>query len=389
MDVPLRPFLLARGIPRLLLLCALLVGTTVVALGQSTATLSGTVTDASGGTVPNAKVVATNQATDVASVTQTDAAGSYLFPSLPIGVYRIEVRCPGFRTASVSNLKLEVATAATQNIQLEVGQASQRIEIVADATVLETSTTSMGQVINEKTVQDIPLNGRHFTDLSLLTPGTITPPANGFLSAPLRGQGSFGINTAGQREDTTNWLVNGINLNDNVQNQITFQPPIDTLAEYKIDNSAFPAEYGRNSGAIVNLATRSGSNTYHGEAFEFFRNNALDARNFFNPVVTSSGAANPQAPFKRNDFGAAFGGPVVKNKVFFFLAYEGLRQHQSLTITSTVPSQNQRAAVTSPAVQKLLALVPAANFSQASDASPNQPDFTGSDLPAVPWPMSR
>jgi len=377
MDVPLRPFLLARGIPRLLLLCALLVGTTVVALGQSTATLSGTVTDASGGTVPNAKVVATNQATDVASVTQTDAAGSYLFPSLPIGVYRIEVRCPGFRTASVSNLKLEVATAATQNIQLEVGQASQRIEIVADATVLETSTTSMGQVLNDKTVQDIPLNGRHFTDLSLLTPGTITPPANGFLSAPLRGQGSFGINTAGQREDTTNWLVNGINLNDNVQNQITFQPPIDTLAEYKIDNSAFPAEYGRNSGAIVNLATRSGSNTYHGEAFEFFRNNALDARNFFNPVVTSSGAANPQAPFKRNDFGAAFGGPVVKNKVFFFLAYEGLRQHQSLTITSTVPSQNQRAAVTSPAVQKLLALVPAANFSQASDASPNQPDFTG------------
>src|SRR6266436_2852395 len=282
MDAPLRPFLLTRGIPRLLLLCALLVGSTVVALGQSTATLSGTVTDASGGTVPNAKVVATNQATDVASVTQTDAAGSYLFPSLPIGVYRIEVRCPGFRTASVSNLKLEVATAATQNIQLEVGQASQRIEIVADATVLETSTTSMGQVINEKTVQDIPLNGRHFTDLSLLTPGTITPPANGFLSFPLRGQGSFGINTAGQREDTTNWMVNGINMNDNVQNQITFQPPIDTLAEYKIDNSSFPAEYGRNAGAIVNLATRSGTSDYHGELFEFFRNNALDARNFFN-----------------------------------------------------------------------------------------------------------
>ena len=95
----------------------------------------------------------------------------------------------------------------------------------------------MGQVINDKTVQQIPLNVRHFTDLSLLTPGTITPPANGFLSAPLRGQGSFGINTAGQREDTTNWLVNGVNLNDNVQNQLTFQPPIDTLAEYKIDNS--------------------------------------------------------------------------------------------------------------------------------------------------------
>jgi hypothetical protein len=205
-----------------------------------------------------------------------------------------------------------------------------------------------------------------------LTPGTMTPPANGFLSAPLRGQGSFGINTAGQREDTTNWLVNGINLNDNVQNQITFQPPIDTLAEYKIDNSSFPAEYGRNSGAIVNLATRSGTNEYHGELFEFFRNNDLDARNFFNTV-----AQGPQAPFKRNDFGADFGGPILKNKVFFFLAYEGLRQHQSLTVTSTVPSQNQRAPVTSAAVKSLLALIPAANFHQSTDASTAQADFTG------------
>src|SRR5258708_5856361 len=344
---------------------------------QSTATLGGTVTDATGAVVANAKVVATNQATGVETATQTDSAGAYLLPSLPIGTYRIQVTAQGFRSSIISNLKLEVATALTQNIQLIVGEAAEKIEIVADAALVDTTTTGVGQVINDKVVQEIPLNGRHFTDLSLLTTGTVTPPANGFLSAPLRGQGSFGINTAGQREDTTNWLVNGINLNDNVQNQITFQPPIDTLAEYKIDNSAFPAEYGRNSGAIVNLATRSGSNAYHGEAFEFFRNNALDGRNFFNPILTSGGAANPQAPFKRNEFGAAFGGPVVKNKVFFFLAYEGLRQHQSLTVNSTVPSQNQRAAVTSPAVQKLLARVPAANFSQPTDASTNAGDFTG------------
>src|SRR5229473_4486895 len=346
-------------------------------LAQSTAALNGTVTDATGAVVASAKVVATNQATGVESATQTDTAGAYLFPSLPIGIYRLQVSASGFQSALVADLKLEVATAATQNVQLKIGATAETVEIMADAALIETATTSMSQVINDKTVQEIPLNGRHFTDLSLLTPGTVTPPANGFLSAPLRGQGSFGINTAGQREDTTNWLVNGINLNDPVQNQITFQPPIDTLAEYKIDNSAFPAEYGRNSGAIVNLATRSGSNEYHGEAFEFFRNNALDARNFFNPILTSGGAANTQAPFKRNEFGAAFGGPVVKNKVFFFLAYEGLRQHQSLTVNSTVPSQNQRAAVTSPAVQKLLALVPAANFSQPTDASTNAADFTG------------
>jgi len=364
-------FLLGRCI-RLLLLGILFAGTSVVALGQSTAALNGTVTDASGATVPNAKVVATSVATGVVSVTRTDDAGSYLFPALPIGVYRIDVSCTGFVTTSLANLNLEVATTVTQNIQLKIGAIVDTIEINANAAVIETATTSMGQVINDKTVQDIPLNGRHFTDLSLLTPGTITPPANGFLSAPLRGQGSFGINTAGQREDTTNWLVNGINLNDNVQNQITFQPPIDTLAEYKIDNSAFPAEYGRNAGAIVNLATRSGTNQYHGEAFEFFRNNDLDARNFFNT------SPNPQAPFKRNEFGADFGGPIVKNKVFFFLAYEGLRQHQSLTTSTTVPSQNQIAAVTSAAVKSLLALVPQANFHQAKvDASAAQADWTG------------
>jgi hypothetical protein len=349
---------------RLSLLVVLLCGLGSSAMAQSTATLSGTVTDPAGAAIPNAKVVATNQATGVESSTQTDGTGAYLFPSLPIGVYRIQVTAPSFQRSVISDLKLPVATAVTQNVQLKVGEAAETIEILADAALVETTTTSMGQVINDKTVQEIPLNGRHFTDLSLLTPGTMTPPANGFLSAPLRGQGSFGINTAGQREDTTNWLVNGINLNDNVQNQITFQPPIDTLAEYKIDNSSFPAEYGRNSGAIVNLATRSGTNEYHGELFEFFRNNDLDARNFFNPAKNSAGTSLPQAPFKRNDFGADFGGPLRKNKVFFFLAYEGLRQHQQLTVTSTVPSQNQIAAVTSPAVQKLLALIPTANFAR-------------------------
>ncbi|HVH70706.1 MAG TPA: carboxypeptidase regulatory-like domain-containing protein, partial [Candidatus Dormibacteraeota bacterium] len=309
--------------------------------------------------------------TGVSSTTQTDSAGAYLFPSLPIGIYRIEVTASGFQKAVVTDLDLPVATSVTRNVQLKIGEASVSVEIMADAVILDTTTNSMGQVINDKYVQDIPLNGRHFTDLSLLTPGTITPPANGFLSFPLRGQGSFGINTAGQREDTTNWLVNGINLNDPVQNQITFQPPIDTLSEFKIDNSAFPAEYGRSSGAIVNMATRSGTNTYHGEAFEFIRNNDLDARNFFNTVP------NPQAPFKRNEFGAAFGGPIKKNKAFFYFAYEGIRQHQSLTVTSTVPSQNQKTTVNSPAVASLLGLVPAANFHQSSDASAAQTDWTG------------
>jgi hypothetical protein len=347
------------------------------ALAQSTASLSGTVTDPAGAAVPNAKIVVKNLGTAVESETQSDGAGAYLFPSLPIGRYRLEITAAGFESTIVTDLKLEVATSLTQDVQLKIGKATEHIEIMADAATVETTTTSLSQVINDKTVQEIPLNGRHFVDLGLLTPGTVTPPANGFLTAPLRGQGSFAINTAGQREDTTNWLVNGINLNDPVQNQVTFQPPVDTLAEYKIDNSSFPAEYGRNSGAIVNLATRSGSNDYHGELFEFFRNHDLDARNFFNPAIVKGNPA-AQNPFKRNDFGFDFGGPIKKNKLFFFLAYEGLRQRQGLALSTTVPSVEQIAAAEiatpSPAVKQLLTLVPAANL---FNTAPKSPDVAG------------
>jgi hypothetical protein len=352
---------------------------------QSAASLGGTVTDATGAGVPNAVISARNTATGVESTSQTDNAGAFLFPSLPIGKYRVEVTAPGFRKAIIGELTLQVASSVTTDVHLEVGQVNQEVEITADAALVETATTGLSQVINDKTVQEIPLNGRHFVDLGLLTPGTVTPPANGFLSAPLRGQGSFAINTAGQREDTTNWLVNGVNLNDPVQNQITFQPPIDTLAEFKIDNSSFPAQYGRNSGAVVNLATRSGTNDYHGEAFEFFRNNDLDARNFFNPAVSATGAPLPQAPFKRNDFGADFGGPIKRNKIFFFLAYEGLRQHQQLTVATTVPSAKQIATVTSPAVHSLLSLIPAANLVGTGSATDpgSFNGFTGGTLANV------
>jgi hypothetical protein len=355
-------FLSRRFVRQVLLLSTLIAGVALQTLAQSTATLQGTITDPSGAAVPNAKVVATNEATGVRSETVSDAAGGFLFPTLSIGVYKIEISAQAFQTTVLSGLKLDVASTVTKNVELRLGQNSQTVEVTAVEPLVDVSSNTMGQVIDDKTVQQIPLNGRHFTDLSLLTPGTITPPANGFLSAPLRGQGSFGINTAGQREDTTNWLVNGVNLNDNVQNQITFQPPIATLAEYKIDNSSFPAQYGRNSGAIVNLATRSGTNEIHGELFEFFRNNDLDARNFFNVATSSTGAPLPQAPFKRNDFGADGGGAIIKNKLFFFLSYEGLRQHQSLSVSTTVPSVNDRATVTSPAISSLLGLVPAANL---------------------------
>jgi hypothetical protein len=181
-----------------------------VVRAQSMASLGGTVTDPTSAGVPNATVSARNTATGVVSASQTDGAGAYLFPSLPIGAYRVEVTASGFRKAVIGELTLQVASSVIKDVRLEIGQVSQEVEISADTALVETGTTSLAQVINDKTVQEIPLNGRHFVDLGLLTPGTVTAPANGFLSAPLRGQGSFAINTAGQREDTTNWFVNSI-----------------------------------------------------------------------------------------------------------------------------------------------------------------------------------
>jgi hypothetical protein len=359
-------------------------------LAQSTATLQGTVTDERGEVVPNVKVTAKNQATSIERTTQTDADGNYQIAALPVGTYTLEVQASGFKTELVQNFAVEVGRTIQRDFQLHVGTVSENISVTAEAPIIENATTSVGTVINQRTVQEIPLNGRHFVDLGLLIPGSVTPPQNGFLTAPLRGQGSFGLNTAGGREDTVNFMINGVNLNDMVQNQITFQPSINTVQEFKADNSTFSAEYGRNSGAIVNIATRSGTNDYHGEFFEFLRNDALDARNFFNfcPPGVQTCKHGGRPPFKRNQFGANLGGPINlphfgeggspfsyhgKNKSFFFFSYEGLRQRQGLTLpTVAVPTDAQRAAVTDPAVQKLLALIPRSStgFSSGSATAP-------------------
>ena len=235
-----------------------------------------------------------------------------------------------------------MGSTVTADFQLTVGKVAEEVHVTGASPIVESTTISVGAVIDQRTVQEVPLNGRHFVDLGLLIPGSVTPPQNGFLTAPLRGQGSFAFNTAGNREDTVNFMVNGINLNDMAQNQITFQPSINTVSEFKVDNQTFSAEYGRNSGAIVNIATRSGTNAFHGEAFEFFRNDVLDARNFFNQEPAR------KSPFKRNQFGVSMGGPIVLNRTFFFASYEGLRQRQGLDINSGVLTDAERAAVTDP-----------------------------------------
>jgi hypothetical protein len=340
---------------------------TVSVFAQSTGAIQGTVTDASGAGVPNASVIVKNPAVGIDRALATDSTGVYSVPSLPVGTYSVEVKAPGLSQTEAKGLIVDVGTTVTQNFKLTVATSAQVVEVTGAVELLDTTTASLGSVVNERTVQEIPLNGRHFVDLAELTTGTVTGPAVGNLTVPLRGQGTFSFNSAGGREDTVNFMVNGINMNDPNNQQVTFQPTINTVDEFKIDNSTFSAEYGRNSGTIVNVATRAGVNIWHGEAYDYIRNNDLDARNFANPTFTTSNGAlvaNPQAQFIRNQFGGDGGGAVKKDKTFLYMSYEALRQRQSVPVSTTTLTSAQvaQAQASSDAIIKsLLPLIPIAN----------------------------
>jgi len=349
---------------RLVALVLMLCGFTCGVHAQVTASVKGTVTDATGATVAGAKVIIKSAALGIERTTETNTEGEYEVPALPPGSYEVQVQKPGFGTQVAKDVVLQVSQNTLQNFSLTVAVSSVVVTVESTVPVIDSTTMTVGQVIDKNVVQEIPLNGRHFVDLALLVPGTVTPPQSGFLTAPLRGQGSFAFNSAGGREDAVNFMINGVNLNDMVQNQVTFQPTINTVSEFKIDNSTYSAEFGRNSGSIVNIATRSGSDHFHGEAYDYLRNSYFDARNFFNPILTSSGAPNPQATLKRNQFGGDFGGPIFKGKTFFFLSYEGLRQRQGLPTTSAVLTDAERTQIQtsgSPSARGLLQFIPAAN----------------------------
>src|ERR1700687_1291274 len=308
---------------RLVALVLMLCGFTCGVHAQVTARRKVTVTDATGATVAGAKVIIKSTALGIERTTQTNTEGEYELPALPPGSYEVQVQKPGFGTQVAKDVVLQVSQNTLQNFSLTVAVSSVVVTVESTVPVIESTTMTVGQVIDKNVVQEIPLNGRHFVDLAQLVPGTMTAPANGFLTAPIRGQGALAFNSAGGREDAINFMVNGVNLSDMSQNQITFQPTINTVSEFKIDNSTYSAEFGRNSGSIVNIATRSGAEEFHGEAYEYLRNNWFDARNFFNPM-TLNGLPNAQSALKRNQFGGDFGGPIKRGKTYFFASYEGL-----------------------------------------------------------------
>jgi hypothetical protein len=342
------------------------------AWAQSTASLSGTVTDPSGAVVPNAQVTVHSLETGLDRVVKTDSAGLYDVPSLQPGDYKVEAVASGFGTYVMPKVTLEVGGAVTVNINLKVSAAGETVQVQSAVQQIESQTITVGQVIDITSVQDLPLNGRHFLDLTTLTPGGVIADANGSLTSPSRGLGANSFLSAGNREDAVNFQINGINLNDISQNQITFQPSISTTSEFKIDNATFSAEYGRSDGEIVTVATRSGTDQFHGEAFDYFRNEALDARNYFNrpySVTTGlplTGNTGDKAPLKRDNFGGDGGGPIFKGHTFFYASYEALRQHQGILQNTTVISQANQTAIAAnaaaePVAAKLAALIPLPN----------------------------
>lgn len=346
---------------RMLSLPVIAVAMVSAGYAQSSATLTGTVTDSTGAALPNAHVkihsLATGQDRDVV----TDGAGLYAAPSLQPGDYSITVTAPGFSASTIKKLTLQVAQSASANVKLAIGAQTDEVEVTGASPQIETQTITVGQVIDRTTVQELPLNGRHFLDLTVLTPGGVVAPTSGSLTASSRGLGANSFITAGNREDSVNFQINGINLNDISQNQITFQPSISTTSEFRINNQTFSAEYGRSDGSIVTVATRSGTDKFHGEAFDYFRNEALDARNYFNrsfnpttglPLAFGTGA---KAPLKRNNFGGSIGGPIWRGHTFFFFSYEGLRQHQGILQNSPVFSAAQQAAYASNAANAPIA----------------------------------
>jgi hypothetical protein len=338
------------------------------------ATLSGTITDASGAVVPGAQVIIANLSTEVTrkSLTQTD--GLYSAPNLPPGSYGVTVSAHGFATVTRKGITLNVGGNQILDIQLKVGPASEEVEVDQRAPILQLASAEITAVVDSQTVRELPLNGRSWTDLAALQPGVVRlessfNAASGF-DRGLKGFGTQ-LSISGGRPVQNNYRIDGLTVNDYANggpsNVIGGALGVDAIQEFSVITSNYTAQYGRTSGGVVNAITKSGTNGLHGSAYEFIRNSALDARNYFD----FNSAGNPaRPPFRRNQFGGSLGGPISKGHTFFFGDYEGIRQSKGIATQAIVPSIAARAGNLTtghvnvdPAAAKYLTLYPLPNVS--------------------------
>lgn len=315
-----------------------------LAHAQATGSISGTAKDESGAVLPGVTIEATNTATNSMRTATTGADGFYTIPLVQPGTYTVRASLAGFSTLSRTGVRVSVSETSLVNLPMKVGGQSETVEVKGEAPLIETGNATLGIVIDEKKIVDLPLNGRNFAQLGTLIPGVVAAPAglgglNGDATPGGFGNvtGSFNVN--GQRNQSNNFLMDGANNNDTFNTGFVLRPPPDAIQEFKILTHSYNAEYGRNSGSVTNVVTKSGSNQWHGALWEFNRDDAFQSRNFFVP----STQAKPK--LKQNQFGGSLGGPLVKDKLFAFGYYEGYRNTKGTTQNLLVPSEAQRAGI--------------------------------------------
>lgn len=296
-----------------------------------TATITGLVTDASGAAVAGAEVQAIHQANGLEYSTQSSETGNYVLTALPIGNYDLSATSEGFQTLLRPNIALNAGSRARVDVQLQVGSVTETVEVTADLPLLESETSSLGQAIENTTITQMPLNGRNYQELAVLTAGVLPSRRQNFV------EDAFSVNGAGFDQNV--FTLDGADNNNYfsgvvVASNQAVKPSIDAIQEFKMETHNYGAEFGRGGGAIVQVTTKSGTNAIHGTLFEFLRNEKLDANDFFN-------SGRPQPPYRQNQFGATFGGPLVKDRMFYFGSYEGTRIREKLTRLSVVPTPAQ------------------------------------------------
>ncbi|HSU61958.1 MAG TPA: carboxypeptidase regulatory-like domain-containing protein [Bryobacteraceae bacterium] len=303
----------------------------------TTGTILGIVTDSTGAAVSGAQITITNVNRGTTQQYTTDATGSYTAPFLVPGTYRVEVEKAGFKRASSVDTQLEVDQKARVDFSMQLGQVSETITVEAAAPLVRSETAELGEVVNQHSVEALPLNGRNFAQLVYLVPGVTQGQAGENLSgaSTFNPRAASDFNSLGSQANANAWLVDGIMDNEYTFNTVMVQPSVESVQEFKVLTGTYSAEFGRGAG-VVTTQTRSGTNTFHGSLFEFLRNSYLDARNYFNAV------GQKQPPYRRNQFGGSLGGPIWKNKTFFFADYYGWREVKGQTFINTVPTAQDR-----------------------------------------------
>ena len=294
--------------------------------------------DPSGSAVPSATVTFKDKSTNSSVSVRSDGNGDYASPPLHVGNYSVTAEAPGFKQETRDNVTLQIQDRLRMDFDMVVGQVSEKVMVTGEAPIVQAETSSLGQVITSKEILELPLNGRDYVQLATLTTGVVRTSSgtNGNTGgASTGGQNSFVAN--GARGTLNDFLLDGIDNNSNDNGGLVLRTNVDAIEEFKIQTNSFSAEFGRSGGAAINAVIKSGSNAYHGDLFEFFRNSALDARDYFEDPSAK------KASFKQNQFGATIGGPIKRNKVFWFGDYQGTVIRNPLTFVSSVPTAAQRA----------------------------------------------